>query len=65
MDELQGYIDFHVVVEIVETLIRVKDQKTKKKVERPGYKLIVFQNMALEGREWESYNVYDEPFKKR
>ena len=64
MDEPQGYIDFHVVVEIVEALIRVKDQKTGKKVERPGYTLIVFQNMALEGKNWESYVVYDETFTK-
>ncbi len=55
---------FMFAVEIVEALIRVKYQKNKKKVERPGYKLIVFQNMALEGREWENYVVYDEPFKK-
>jgi hypothetical protein len=64
MGEPQGYIDFHVAVEIVEALIRVKDQKTKKKIDRAGYKLIVLQNMALEGKEWESYIVYDEPFKK-
>ena len=64
MDEPQGFIDFHVVVEIVEALIRVKDQKSGKKFERPGYKLIVFQNMALEGKNWESYVVYDESFKK-
>ncbi len=64
MDELQGYIDFHVAVEIVDTLIRVKDKKTGKKVKRPGYTLIVFQNMALEDKEWESYIVNEESFKK-
>ena len=64
MDELEGYIDFHVVVEIVEALIPVKDQRTGKKVERPGYTLIVFQNMVLEGKNWESYVVYDESFTK-
>ena len=64
MDELEGYIDFHVVVEIVEALIPVKDQRSRKKVERPGYTLIVFQNMALEDKNWESYVVYDESFTK-
>ena len=64
MDELEGFIDFHVVVEIIEALIHVKDQKTGKKVERPGYKLIVYQNMAFESNNWESHIVYDETFTK-
>lgn len=63
-DEPQGYLDFHIYVSIKESLIRIRDQKTGKKVERPGYKLTVAQDMAFEGQKWESYLVHEESFKQ-
>jgi hypothetical protein len=62
--EPEGYVDFHVVVEITEALVKVRTPKTYKKVKRPGYKLIVVQNMAFEGREWDGCIVYEESFIK-
>jgi hypothetical protein len=64
-DGPEGYIDFHVVVEINEAVIIARNPKTYKKVEKPGYKLSIFQNMAFEGKEWESYVVHEESFEKK
>ena len=61
----EGYVDFHVLVDIREALVKVrKDNKTYRKIEVPGYKLIITQKMALAGRERESYVVYEEAFQK-
>jgi len=61
----EGYVDFHVLAEIREALVKVrKDNKTYRKIEVPGYKLIITQKMALTGREWESYVVFEEAFPK-
>ena len=62
--EAEGYVDFHIIVQIVEALVKVREAKTYKKVERPGFKLIVNQNIAFAGKEWESYVVYEEAFQK-
>jgi len=65
-DEHESYVDFHVLAEIRETLVKVrKDDKTYRKIEVPGYNLIITQNMALTGGEWESYVVYEEAFQKK
>jgi hypothetical protein len=60
----EGYIDFHLVIEIVEAIIKVRDEKTNKKVKRPGYKLTAYQNIVYPERQWQSYIIYDEEFKK-
>ena len=62
--ETEGYIDFHVIVQIVEALVKIRDTKTRNKVETPGYKLLVTQIVAYEGKEWDSSVVYDECFQK-
>lgn len=62
--EPEGYVEFYVIVEITEALVKVIKPKTCKKVERSGYKLIVAQNMAFEGTECDSYIVYEESFIK-
>lgn len=63
-DEPEGIVEYHVVVELSEALVNTRNPKTNKKVERPGYKLIITQNIAIEGRGWESYVVYEESFQK-
>ena len=63
--ESEGYIDFHVIVEVIEALVEVREPKTYKKVDRPGYKLIVVQNMSFKGKGWETYDVYDESFQRK
>lgn len=65
-DEHEGYVDFYVLADIREALVKMrKDKKTYRKIEVPGYKLIITQKMALAGREWESYVVYEEVFPKK
>ena len=60
----EGFVDFHVYVDITEALVTARDKKTHKKLKRPGYKLTVTQNHAFPEMGWESYVVYDEEFKK-
>ena len=64
IDEPEGMIEYRVIVRLMEALVKTKDRKTKKKIERPGYKLIITQNMAFHGKDWESYIVYEEAFQK-
>jgi len=62
----EGYVDFHVLAEIREALVKVrKDDKTYKEIEVPGYRLTIIQKMALSGKEWESYIAYEEAFPKK
>ena len=63
-DEPEGIIEYHVIVEIMEALVKARNPKTNKKIERPGYKLIITQNMVFQGKDWESYIVYEEAFQK-
>ena len=63
-DEHEGYVEFHVIVEIREALVKVRKEKPFKKVDVPGYKIIVTQNMAFEAGEWENYIAYEESFTK-
>ena len=63
-DEVEGYIDFHIVVEIREALVKVKKEKSNKKVEVPGYVVVITQNMVFETGQKESYVAYDESFIK-
>ena len=58
----EGYLDFHVIVEIKEAVVKAKDPKTHRRLKKPGYKLTVIQNTAVVGKEWERYIVYDESF---
>jgi len=58
----EGYVDFHVIVHIVEALVMTRNPKTYKKVKAPGYKLVVTQNMAFKNVPWESFIVYEESF---
>ena len=61
----EGYVDFYVLADIRVALVKVrKDKKTYRKIEAPGYKLIITQKMALAGRERESYVAYEEAFPK-
>ena len=62
--EPEGYIDFSIVVRIVEALVKAKSQKSRKNVKLPGYKLVVSQNMVIAGKEWDACVVYDESFQK-
>ena len=64
IDEPEGIIEYHVIVELMEALVKARNPKTNKKIEMPGYKLIINQNMAFKGRGWESYVVYEEAFQK-
>ena len=41
----KGYVHYHVIVELTEALVLVRKPKTYKKIERPGYKLTVTQNI--------------------
>ena len=59
-----GYIKFRVLVELSESLVYVRESNSRKKVERPGYKLTVNQNLAFEGKEWECFVVFEESFQK-
>lgn len=62
----EGYIDFHVIAKIVEAVVDVKvkrnGRKTPKKVKRPGYKLVVTQNVALPEMERITHILYEESF---
>jgi len=44
--------------------VTARDKKTYKKVKKPGYKVEIFQNVALPGQEWETYQCYEESFSK-
>ena len=58
----EGYVDFHVIVEVREAVVKARDTKTYKKLNKPGYKLTIIQNVAFDGKEWESYIAYEESF---
>ena len=60
-----GYIDFHVYVDIQEAIVKINKPKRRKKGKGPGYRLTVTQNIAFEGKEWETYLVYEESFEKQ
>jgi hypothetical protein len=59
----EGYIDFHVIVEIREAVVEARDPKTHKKLKKTGYKLTIIQNIAFPGKEWESLIAYEESFR--
>jgi len=61
----EGYVEFHVLVELTEAIITARHPKTYKEKKTPGYRLGIFQNMAAEGQPWESYLVHDESFRKQ
>ena len=61
----KGFTECHVTVEIKESVTQIKNPKTRKKATKPGYKLSIFQNVSFEGKEWESYIVYEEEFEKQ
>ena len=63
-DNSEGYVDFHVIIKIVEAIITARDEKTYKKVKKPGYKLTVSQAIAYSEKDWELYIIYNEKFKK-
>lgn len=58
----EGFIEFHVIVEITEALVNARDKKTYKKTKVPGYKLTITQNVALPESDWETWHVHDEEF---
>lgn len=60
----EGYIDFHIIVEIVEALVTSREKKTYKKVKVPGYRLSVTENVAFPDKEWESFVAYEAEFQK-
>ena len=45
-------------------LVKIRDPKTRKKVEMPGYRLLATQTVSYEGKEWDSSVVYEECFQK-
>jgi hypothetical protein len=57
----EGYIECHVVIELYEALVKVRD-KNHKIVARPGYKLIVAQSVAYPDRAWETFLIHDEEY---
>lgn len=61
-NHIEGYINFHVIVEIKEAVVKARAPKTYRKRNKPGYKLTIIQNIAFEGKEWESYVLYEESF---
>jgi len=62
---IERYVDFHVLAQIREALVKLrKDSSSYKKIEVPGYKLTITQEIAIGGREWESGVVYEEAFPK-
>lgn len=61
-NEEEGHVDFHVIVRIVEAMVDVRVRNKHRKVEKPGYKLAVTQNMASDGMPWENYVAHDECF---
>lgn len=61
-DGEEGYIDFHVIVEIREAVVNARDPKTHKKLKKHGYRLTIIQNIAFAGKEWESIIAYEESF---
>lgn len=63
-DEVEGYIEFHIVAEIKEALVKTRKGKSHKKVEVPGYVVLITQNMVFESGEKESYVAYEESFTK-
>jgi len=60
----EGYVDFHVMVDLREALVRARQEKTYKKIQRPGYKLTVNQEMTFERGKTESYIIHEESFQK-
>ena len=64
-DALPGYIDFHLIVHVFEAYVSARDPKTYKKIEVPGYMVVVTQNVALPGEDWESWTIFDEGYKKK
>ena len=60
----EGYVAYHVIFELTEALVLVRKPKTYKKIEKPGYRLTVTQNIKFEGRAWESFFVHEESFPK-
>lgn len=61
----EGFIDFHIIVGIMESLVKARDKKSYKKIKVSGYKIIVTQNFALPGESWESWVLHVEEFKKK
>ena len=60
----EGYLDFHVMVEIEEALVTARQEKSYKKVQRPRYKLAVTQETTFKSGKTESYIIYEESFQK-
>ena len=61
----KGFIEYHVTIEIKESVIQIKSPKTHKKVTKPGYRLSVFQDVSFESKVWENNIVYEEEFEKQ
>ncbi|MFC1895648.1 hypothetical protein ACFL0Q_03155 [Thermodesulfobacteriota bacterium] len=60
--ESEGPIDFHVMVQIIEALVKVKEPKTSKKKLTPGYILVVTLDVKFNDKKTESLIVYEESF---
>jgi len=60
----EGYLGFHILVELKEALVRGREEKTSKKVPRPGYMLTVTQEMTFEDGKTEQYIIHEESFPK-
>jgi rubrerythrin len=60
----EGYLDFHVTVEVREALVRTRKGETYKKTQKPGYKLTVTQDITFEDGEKERYMIHEESFQK-
>ena len=52
--ESEGIINYQVIVRLLEALVKKRHPKSYKKIKTPGYKLVITQDTALEGKQWES-----------
>jgi hypothetical protein len=64
-DATPGYVDFHLVIQVFEAYVSARGQKTYKKVMVPGYKVVVTENVAFPGEDWETWTIFEEGFKKK
>lgn len=63
-EEKEGYLDFIVEIEIVEALVKIKVPEKSKKVERPGYRLLVTQSVRFENEFWTGISIMRRALKR-
>ena len=63
-DARSGFVDFHLIVQVFEAYVSARDEKSYKKIEVPGYRVIVTENIAFPDEPWESWTIFEEGFTK-